>query len=163
VGIFHPCADTGSTLIEGKMLFQECLCFIVGKASRNMVRMVKDKVSAYGLTPTQFFLLIALYEENGILITALAKKVALDKSTLTSLLDRLERDELIQRTAHPTDRRIIQIYLTPKAEVMREDLLRIYSEVNGLFLSRLTPEELKQFEEILAKLEKVETDGKDEA
>jgi DNA-binding MarR family transcriptional regulator len=134
----------------------------VGKASRNMVKIVRDKVSHYGLTPTQFFLLIALYEENGILITALAKKVALDKSTLTSLLDRLERDDLIQRTAHPTDRRIIQIYLTPKAEAMRDDLLRIYSEVNGLFLSRLTSEELKNFEEILGKFERVEMDGKDE-
>jgi len=144
------------------MLFQECLCFIVGKASRNMVKIVRDKVSRYGLTPTQFFLLIALYEENGILITALAKKVALDKSTLTSLLDRLERDELIQRSAHPTDRRIIQIYLTPKAEAMREDLIRIYHETNGLFLSRLAPEELKIFEEILGKFERVEMDGKDE-
>ncbi|MDI6761984.1 MAG: MarR family transcriptional regulator [Thermodesulfobacteriota bacterium] len=135
------------------MLFQECLCFIVGKASRNMVKIVRDKVSPYGLTPTQFFLLIALYEENGILITALAKKVALDKSTLTSLLDHLERNELIQRSAHPTDRRIIQIYLTPKAEAMREDLIRIYHEINGLFLSRLAPEELKIFEGIINKLE----------
>jgi len=144
------------------MLFQECLCFIVGKASRNMVKIVRDKVSCYGLTPSQFFLLIALCEENGILITALAKKVALDKSTLTSLLDRLERDELIQRTAHPTDRRIIQIYLTPKAEAMREDLIRIYHETNGLFLSRLAPEELKVFEGIINKLESVREEVEEE-
>jgi DNA-binding MarR family transcriptional regulator len=127
-----------------------------------MARVVRDKISCYGLTHTQFFLLIALYEENGILITALARKVALDKSTLTSLLDRLERDDLIKRVAHPSDRRVIQIYLTPKAEAMREELIRTYHEVNGCFLSRLTPEELKIFEEILGKLESVRSGEEDE-
>jgi len=127
-----------------------------------MARVVRDKISRYGLTHTQFFLLIALYEENGILITALARKVALDKSTLTSLLDRLERDDLIRRVAHPSDRRVIQIYLTPKAEAMREELIRTYHEVNGFFLSRLTPEELRVFEEILEKLERVGSGEEDE-
>ncbi len=135
------------------MLFKDCLCFSVSKASRHMARVVREKVSRYGLTQTQFFLLIALYEENGILITALARKVALDKSTLTSLLDRLERDDLIKRVAHPSDRRVIQIYLTPKAEALREELIRTYHEVNKYFLSRLSPEELRSFEEILGKLE----------
>jgi DNA-binding MarR family transcriptional regulator len=134
----------------------------VGKASRQMARVMKEKISRYNLTNTQFFLLIALYEENGILITALARKVALDKSTLTSLLDRLERDDLIKRIAHPSDRRVIQIYLTPKAEAMREDLIRTYHEVNGYFLSRLTTEELRIFEEILGKLERVSLGEEDE-
>jgi len=144
------------------MLFKDCLCFTVGKASRQMARVMKEKISRYNLTNTQFFLLIALYEENGILITALARKVALDKSTLTSLLDRLERDDLIKRIAHPSDRRVIQIYLTPKAEAMREDLIRTYHEVNGYFLSRLTTEELRIFEEILGKLERVSLGEEDE-
>ncbi len=145
------------------MLFKDCLCFAVGKASRHMARVVRERISRYGLTHTQFFLLVALYEENGILITALARKVALDKSTLTALLDRLERDDLIKRVAHPTDRRVIQIYLTPKAEALRDDLIRTYHEVNKYFLSRLSPEELRSFEEILGKLEGVETQEKDEA
>lgn len=100
-------------------------------------------------------LVIALYEENGILITALARKVALDKSTLTSLLDRLERDDLIQRVAHPSDRRMIQIYLPPKAEALREELIRTYNEVNSKFLSILTPEELRIFKGVLGKLERI--------
>lgn len=144
------------------MLFKDCLCFAVGKTSRHMARVVRDRISRFGLTHTQFFLLVALYEENGILITALARKVALDKSTLTSLLDRLEKDDLIKRVAHPTDRRVIQIYLTPKAEALRDDLIRTYHEVNRYFFSRLSSEELRTFEEILGKLERVEAGEKDE-
>ena len=74
------------------MLFKDCLCFQVGRVARKMARVTRKKVASYGLTTTQFFLLTALYEEDGIPITALAQKVALDKATLTGLLDRLERD-----------------------------------------------------------------------
>ena len=62
------------------MLFKDCLCFSVGKVSRKMSRITRDRLTPYGLTPTQFFLLTALYEEDGLLISALAQKVALGQS-----------------------------------------------------------------------------------
>ncbi|HDH98069.1 MAG TPA: MarR family transcriptional regulator, partial [Deltaproteobacteria bacterium] len=74
------------------MLFKDCLCFQVGKIARKMSEITREKVRSYGLTTTQFFLLIALYEEDGTLISTLAHKLALRKATLTGLLDRLERD-----------------------------------------------------------------------
>ena len=47
----------------------------------------------------------SLGEEDDILISRLAEKVALDKSTLTGILDRLERDGLVNRVSRPEDRR----------------------------------------------------------
>ena len=65
------------------MLFQECICFSLGKISRQMAKVYRDRLTQYGISQPQFFLLIALYEEDNILIIRLAEKVALDKSTLT--------------------------------------------------------------------------------
>jgi DNA-binding MarR family transcriptional regulator len=111
--------------------------------------------SAKKLTTSQFFLLIALYEENGILISKLAEKVALDKATLTGIIDRLERDGLVERRDDPKDRRAIRVYLTPKAESLREELLEIYHRNNSRFLSVLSEEEREVFERVVQKLESI--------
>ena len=121
-----------------------------------MSKVTRQKLASYGLTTTQFFLLTALYEEDGVPISVLAQKVALDKATLTGLLDRLERDDLIERKADPDDRRAIRIFLTQKAESMRVELTELYNQNNGMFLSILTFEEREIFERVVDKLEKAD-------
>ena len=135
------------------MLFRDCLCFSLGRISKKLNRVTRDSISAYGLTTTQFFLLIALYEENGILISRLSEKVEVDKATLTGLLDRLERDKLVERKLNTDDRRAIKISLTKKAEYLREDLLEIYNQNNNMFLSILSTQEKETFESVIDKLE----------
>jgi DNA-binding MarR family transcriptional regulator len=142
------------------MLFKDCLCLQVGRVARKMSKITRKKLASFGLTTTQFFMLTALYEEDGVPISVLAQKVALDKATLTGLLDRFERDDLIERKADPDDRRAIRIFLTPKAELMREKLTELYNQNNGIFLSILTSEESEIFERVVDKLEKAEF-GKD--
>lgn len=135
------------------MVFKDCLCFQVGKISRKMAKVTRDAVSRYGLTTAQFFLLTALYEEEDISIGALAQKVALDKATLTGLIDRLERDRLVIRQVSPEDRRAVRVRLTPKAEALRETLTDLYHDTNRHFLSFLTEKERKTFERVVAKIE----------
>lgn len=141
------------------MLFKDCLCFQVGRAARKMSKITREKVAPYGLTTTQFFLLTALYEEDGIFISVLARKVALDKATLTGMLDRLERDGLTERRADPEDRRAIRIHLTKKAERLRDELTELYHENNGMFLALLDEEEKKVFEQVVDKIETVDLEG----
>ncbi len=138
------------------MVFKDCLCFSVGRISRKLNKVTKESIASYGLTTSQFFMLIALYEENGILISKLAEKVALDRATLTGLVDRLERDGLVKRTNDPNDRRAIKIYLTDKAEDLRHDLLEIYHKNNSMFLSILSPKERQTFEAVVEKLDRAQ-------
>lgn len=135
------------------MPFKDCLCFQVGRVARKMSRITREKVAPYGLSTTQFFLLTALYKEDGMLISALASKVALDKATLTGLLDRMERDDLAERRDDPGDRRAIRVHLTAKAEGLREELTELYHDNNGMFLSLLSQEEKDVFEWVVNKLE----------
>lgn len=137
------------------MLFKDCLCFSLGKISREMTKHYREKLDNYGLTQPQFFLLIALYEEDNILISRLAEKVALDKATLTGILDRLERDSYILRVYSKKDRRSVAIKLTEKAIELKDDLEKIYNETNQYFLSRLTKNEYNVFQTIISKFEKL--------
>ena len=137
------------------MLFKDCLCFSLGKVSREMTKHYRAKLDNFGLTQPQFFLLIALYEDDNILISRLAEKVALDKATLTGILDRLERDGYVKRVYGKKDRRSVAIKLTEKAIGLKDELERIYNETNKYFLSKLTENEYNVFQSIISKLEKI--------
>ncbi len=118
-----------------------------------MARYYRLRIARHGLTHTQFFLLIALYEGEGLSVGELARKIAVDKPTMTGLLDRMERDGFVRRQKDPKDRRAFRVYLTERAKALKEELLGIYEEVNGFFLSGLSEQERRSLEGILAKIE----------
>lgn len=135
------------------MLFEDCICFQIGAVGRRITRYYKEKVASMGLTHGQFFMLVALYEEDGVLPSRLADKTALDRPTITGLLDRLERDGWTERRADPNDRRALRIHLTPKALKARGEIMSLYEETNGRFLERFSEEEWALFQLFLRRLE----------
>ncbi|MBC7360273.1 MAG: MarR family transcriptional regulator [Desulfacinum sp.] len=134
------------------MLFEDCLCFQLASLSRSLSKHYRDRIAPYGLTQAQFFMLIALYEEDGALPSRLAEKTHLDRPTVTGLIDRLERDGWVERRSDPEDRRSLRVYLTGKALEHRQPLLAVYDEVNGLFLQKFRPEEWQAFRAFLDRL-----------
>lgn len=134
------------------MLFKDCLCFQFASLSRSISRAYRERIAPYGLTQAQFFMLIALYEEDGALPSRLAEKTHLDRPTVTGLIDRLERDGWVERRMDPGDRRSLRVFLTSKALEHREDLMAVYDEVNGFFLQKFSLEEWQKFQALLDRL-----------
>ena len=135
------------------MIFQDCICFQLGRITKKITRYYRDKISAFGFTHGQFFMLVAIFEEESLLPSQLAEKTALDRSTTTGLLDRLERDGWIERQPDSNDRRALRIHLSPKAEKNRNSILSIFDEINSQFVNRYSKEEWRQFQSLLQKLE----------
>jgi MarR family transcriptional regulator, organic hydroperoxide resistance regulator len=135
------------------MIFKDCICFQLGAVGRKITRFYKDRIATLALTHGQFFILVALFEENSILPSQLAHKTALDRPTITGLLDRLERDGWIERRLDPQDRRTLRIQLTPKALQEREAIMSIFEDTNSQFIQRFSPEEWALFQGFLKRLE----------
>lgn len=135
------------------MIFKDCICFQLGAISRKITRYYKDRLSPLGLTHGQFFMLVALFEEDGALPSRLADKAALDRPTTTGLLDRLERDGWIERRLDASDRRTLRVHLTPRALQERSRILSIYEDINGRFLERFSKQEWELFQRLLRRLE----------
>ena len=73
-----------------------------------------------GLTPQQAHLLCVLL--GGPLgMTELSRILSIERSSLTSMVDRLERRDLVARTANPTDRRASHIELTADGRSLAHD------------------------------------------
>ena len=77
----------------------------------------------YGLTLIQSFPLKLLWVRNEPMDMAqLCDALALPPSTMTSVVDRLERDGLAQRQPHATDRRRVSVVITPRGREVMEEL-----------------------------------------
>lgn len=84
-----------------------------------------DYLSRYGISMGQAYILNALLEQDGSTISRVGQRANLESSSLTTMIDRLERDRLAERKPSTEDRRIILLYITEKG---REIATSIYEE-----------------------------------
>ncbi len=136
------------------MPFKDCICFQLGKTVRNVTRAYREEIASLGLTHGQFFLVVAIMEEEGLLPSELAEKTFQDRATITGLLDRLEKDGWIERKPDNRDRRSLRIYLTLSARERKASLLGLFEETNRAFLNRFTPQEWNTMQSFLSRLER---------
>ena len=95
------------------------LCFAVHSAGFAFNRIYRKPLAKLGLTYPQFLVMTALWGEDGVAVGALGDKLALDTSTLTPLLKRLEGMGLVARRRAEDDERRVIVSLTAMGSAMR--------------------------------------------
>lgn len=96
--------------------------------------------------------LFALWGKNGVPIKTLCEKTSLDKSTLTGILSRLERDGYIEKRPDETDRRSTLVFLTGKEETFLHKVDKVSEQMNQIFYHGFSDEEILQFDGMLARI-----------
>lgn len=97
-------------------------------------------------------ILYVLWQEDGLPIRELAKQTGLAKTTLTSMLDRMERDGFILRRASVSDRRQTDILLTDQARAHHDTYEAVSQEMNTIFYRGFSEEEIEQLESQLKRI-----------
>ncbi len=106
----------------------ESATWLASQLARGFTRALQARAVKLGFSPGQFPILIELWEEEGLTQRQLLDRVDVEQATIANTLARMERDGLIERRVHPTDKRAQQIFLTDKARDMREDALAAAEE-----------------------------------
>lgn len=128
------------------------LCFMLGKVVRRVVNLYHQPLAAYGMTPSQLFVFSALWMEDGINFSDLANKVAIDVSTLTGIIDRMEKRGLVERKPDQKDRRAVRLFLTEKAKETGPAVLKLARDLDSVVRRPFSQEELDVFEHVMKKL-----------
>lgn len=128
------------------------ICFNLGRVMRRVYDYYEQKLSAFGLTPPQYFVFNALWMGDGINIGELGDRVSLDGSTLTGIIDRMERNGFVERRPNPADRRSVLAYLTPKARELGPRILEFADELDDALRKPFSRREMNDFEKVLRTL-----------
>jgi DNA-binding MarR family transcriptional regulator len=126
------------------------------KAHAGLVEVLDHELQREKNLPLSWFdvlVQLASADEGRLPMHELADRVLLSKSGVTRLVDRMERAELIERTACPTDRRIIYATITKKGRSVFDDAASVaYRGVEEHFTSFLSASEIAALERGLKKI-----------
>ncbi len=104
--------------------FEEAVGYVVNRAALRLKAALQRafRESGYDVTAEQWAVLNCLWTNEGMTQTEIAERVAKDKTNLTRILDVMERNGLITRQRHESDRRSYRVFPTREAWNIREDL-----------------------------------------
>lgn len=125
---------------------------ILLRASGSVSNMLKKDMQSYGLNPTEFTVMEVLYSKGKQPIQIIGNKVLLASSSITYVIDQLEKKNLVERKVNENDRRVTLVSLTTEGQEMMESIFPQHTEIINELFGGLTDEELVQFSESLKKV-----------
>ena len=123
------------------MQLEECVNYLLTTAQHSVFLKMTEKLSVFDLTPVQYAVLYCLWENDKKSPKEIAERLKLENSTISGILERMEKKGLIKRMISKEDRRFIQIMLTEKGAALEEDVLAAVDKVNEEVMSVFSKEE----------------------
>jgi DNA-binding MarR family transcriptional regulator len=97
------------------------------------------------ITPRQFGVLIALYQQGPLTPSTLAERISCDRNTLSEMLKRMTARKLIGKKSNSEDRRSIRVQITSKGEEALLSVVPAAAELQNTMLAPLPKEDRAHF------------------
>jgi DNA-binding MarR family transcriptional regulator len=131
---------------------KECPYYLISRVGLLVTAALKKEFASSGVgqvKPAYLCVLMSLWRADGLKVIELSKKAGLEPSTMTGLLDRMERDELVARAADLNDRRVLRINLTKTGRQVRDPVLKVVERVITEVFDGIPQEDISQTKNLL--------------
>jgi DNA-binding MarR family transcriptional regulator len=118
--------------------FTDCLYFTANRLARAITRMAEEEFGPTGLSPAYAFLLMAVYERDGLTQKELGEVLHLTPSTVTRFVEKLEMKRLVVTRQ---DGRLSRVYLTDRGRAMRKQIEECWTSLHERYAKVLGREE----------------------
>ena len=128
--------------------------FLIGRIHQTAGRVFARVLRRHGvrLSPPQGRVLFSLWQDGAMAIAEIAARTGLGKSTLTGMLDRLERDGHVRRVRSTSDRRVILVEPTARDARSQAIFVAASEEMAAVFYHGFTGAEIDRFETDLGRI-----------
>jgi MarR family transcriptional regulator, organic hydroperoxide resistance regulator len=131
----------------------------IEKDMRYISGIIKQKgreiLSNYTMTPPQFVALQWLFEEGDMTIGELSNKMFLAFSTTTDLVDRMEKNQLVQRVKDPNDRRVVRIHMLEEGKRLIDEVIKKRQGYLQEVLNEYSTEDIEELKKNFMRLHQV--------
>ncbi len=147
------------TTTNGKSLrFNGSIWCNLDIALRNLDQVFGQVVQPLGLTVIEWYILRALYEQDGQHASELARAVGRAATSFTPNLDKLQNKGLIERRADPSDRRAVRIYLTDAGQEYKTAVRKSAKEIDSRLAELFAGGNYESFQHVLGVLQNLSLD-----
>jgi DNA-binding MarR family transcriptional regulator len=137
-------------------LFSNCFNYLFSKAHQKTLQIFRQELQEVDLTPVQAGFLSYLVSNNGAAPAQLASHFGLEGSTVTGILDRMEKKGLLERRINPDDRRTYHIVVTQAGWDLSEPVLKCSKRANKLVAEMIGKDDAPLF---LAIMQRINSNG----
>jgi DNA-binding MarR family transcriptional regulator len=125
------------------------MTWLLHRAAQRMRAITGSVAEQHGLSLRDHIVLSALHKSAGMTQIELARAIGIDKTTLGSELDRLERSGLIERSVDPRDRRARMLAITPQGDELRSTVSVAAERAENVALSAFSSDEVARLRRML--------------
>lgn len=111
------------------------ICFPIYSVSRLITKAYKPFLEEMGLTYPQYLVLLVLWENDNIAMNKIGEKLLLNTNTLSPLVKRMEKMELLRRKRSEKDERSVFIQLTEKGKELKNKAVLIPEKLLNTLLT----------------------------
>ncbi|MGY5778171.1 MarR family transcriptional regulator [Rhizobium sp. ZPR3] len=97
--------------------------YLASQMAKGFARSLQQRAAKLGFSPGQFPILLELWSEDGLTQKQLLERVDIEQATMANTLSRMERDGLVERRPHPSDKRAQLVFLTNRAAAMQAEAI----------------------------------------
>ena len=144
-----PTDDQASTELTN------CPYYLITRTGLLVTAALKRELREAGVDqvrPAYLGVLMSLWREDGLNVSELGRRAGLEPSTMTGLLDRMERDDLVVRSADPADRRAHRIELTEVGRRVERPVTTVVERALTKSLEGIAEDELEQVKAVLRRV-----------
>ena len=130
----------------------ECPYYLISRVALQVTSALKKGFVAAGVQkvrPAYLGVLMSLWRKDGLKVVELGRKAGLEPSTMTGLIDRMERDGLVARSVDPKDRRAQQIRLTALGKDVEAPVQAVVEGVISNVFTGISEKDLDQTKKLL--------------
>lgn len=131
---------------------ENCIGFLTNVQAKKLAEAFNNRLMDKGITRVQWIALYYLDRYESLSQMELAEKLNIKPSSVVRLMDRMERDGLVERVKNPEDRRAYNLIFTDKGREFW-DTIKGEGEIMGdIFTKDISPEELNVFIKVLEQM-----------
>ncbi|TWF52881.1 MarR family winged helix-turn-helix transcriptional regulator [Neorhizobium alkalisoli] len=109
--------------------------YLAGQLAKGFARSLQKRSLSLGFSPGQFPVLLELWQEDGLTQKQLLDRLEVEQATLANTLARMERDGLIARVKHPSDKRAQIITLTEAGRALEMSAVEAAADADAALFS----------------------------
>ena len=132
------------------LLLNNQLCFALYAATNSIIRYYRIYLNEIGITYTQYLVLLVLWESENSNIKEIAKVLKLDSPTITPIVQKLEKMNLVKRQRSDKDERVVVVSLTKNGIDLETQVADIQNKV--ACRTHLNPKDFKELKNTLNQL-----------
>ena len=134
------------------MNLDQCINFLLTGAQHRVFQELKKELEQYALTPIQYGVLKCIWQLDLHTPKEIAEYLSIENSTISGILDRMEKKGLIERKIDREDRRFVYIDLTKAGKDLEDPVNKTIEDFNTEVLSIFTEKEASALRDMLRRL-----------